>query len=217
MKTIAFATQKGGSGKSTLCLNCAVVAASDGHQVTIVDTDPQGTLVQWGKLRGDRPPDVRSVPGERLRSTLDELQAAGREYVFIDTHGGDTTRVDPLLAIVDYIVVPTRTSQADVWSVLTTIQALRELGKPFAVALNQTPPVGFRIVETKDATLTVGKAVPSPIVMRTDHQDALARGLGVSEFNPDGKAALELREMWTWLKAEVDGGTHGEVSLTAAE
>jgi chromosome partitioning protein len=217
MKTIAFATQKGGSGKSTLCLNCAVIAASDGHQVIIVDTDPQGTLLQWGKLRGDRPPDVRSVPGAQLRSALDELRAAGYEYVFIDTHGGDTARVDPLLAMVDYIVVPTRTSQADVWSVLTTITALKELGKPFAVTLNQTPPVGFRIVETKDATLTVGKAVPSPIVMRTDHQDALARGLGVSEFNPDGKAAAEMRQMWEWLKGELGGGSQRTFSLTAAE
>jgi len=217
MKTIAFATQKGGSGKSTLCLNCAVIAASDGHKVSVVDTDPQGTLVHWARLRGDRAPSVQAVGSGQVESVLHELRAAGHDYVFVDTRGGDAASLDPLLEIFDYIVVPTRTSQADVWSVLTTITALRQMGKPFAVVLNQTPPVGFRIVETKDATVNVGKAVPSPIVMRADHQDALGRGLGVGEFNPAGKAAAELREMWNWLKQEVDPVPQQDTTLTAAE
>lgn len=217
MKAIAFATQKGGSGKSTLCLNCAVVAAGYGHRVAVVDTDPQGTLVEWGRLRGDLTPGVRAVPPSQVPSVLDELRVEGCEYVFIDTPGGDLARLDPLLAAADFIVVPTRTSQADVWAVLATIKALRELGKPFAVVLNQTPPVGFRIVATKDATLSLGKAVPHPIVLRADHQDALARGLGVLEFNPSGKAAQEMREMWEWLKVEFEGGEHTEAALTAAE
>src|SRR5262245_18072738 len=120
MKTIAFATQKGGSGKSTLCLNCAVIAASDGHKVSVVDTDPQGTLVHWARLRGDRAASVQAVRSGQVESVLPELRASGHDYVFGDTRGGYAASLDPLLEIFDYIVVPTRTSQADVWSVLTS-------------------------------------------------------------------------------------------------
>jgi chromosome partitioning protein len=38
------------------------------------------------------------------------------------------------------------------------------------------------------------------VCLRTDHQDAYAAGQGVSEFAPHGKAADEIRQLWTWIK-----------------
>ncbi|MER2554860.1 MAG: ParA family protein, partial [Thauera sp.] len=38
MKTIAFLSQKGGSGKTTLAVHTAVAALEDGQRVVIVDT-----------------------------------------------------------------------------------------------------------------------------------------------------------------------------------
>jgi len=37
------------------------------------------------------------------------------------------------------------------------------------------------------------------IVLRNDHQDALAAGLGVTEYDSDGKAAEEVRGLWRWV------------------
>ncbi|MDQ3713877.1 MAG: ParA family protein, partial [Acidobacteriota bacterium] len=42
MQIISFVTQKGGSGKTTLAINCAVVAARKNKKVLIVDMDRQG-------------------------------------------------------------------------------------------------------------------------------------------------------------------------------
>ena len=44
MRTIAFTSQKGGTGNSTLAIGLAVVAMEDGERAFILETDPQGTV-----------------------------------------------------------------------------------------------------------------------------------------------------------------------------
>lgn len=44
MKTIAFASLKGGVGKTTTALNCAFAFARRGARTLLVDTDPQGGI-----------------------------------------------------------------------------------------------------------------------------------------------------------------------------
>ena len=51
MRTIAFLTQKGGAGKTTLAASLAEVAASTGETVIALDLDPQQSLVRWAKRR----------------------------------------------------------------------------------------------------------------------------------------------------------------------
>ncbi len=42
------------------------------------------------------------------------------------------------------------------------------------------------------------------IVMRNDHQDALAAGLAVSEFAPNGKSTDEIRGLWQWIETRLN-------------
>jgi RecA/RadA recombinase len=57
MKTIVFASQKGGAGKTTLAAHLAVAAvkAGDGPCV-LIDTDPQASLTDWWNGREDETP-----------------------------------------------------------------------------------------------------------------------------------------------------------------
>ena len=72
MRVMAFASQKGGSGKTTLAGHIAVQAESVGAgPVAIIDTDPQGSLSDWWNARRAQTPVFaqtfisRVVEGER--------------------------------------------------------------------------------------------------------------------------------------------------------
>ena len=53
MQTIVLATQKGGSGKTTLAIGLALAAMQAGHNVRLIETGPQGTLSNWQARRSD--------------------------------------------------------------------------------------------------------------------------------------------------------------------
>jgi chromosome partitioning protein len=38
------------------------------------------------------------------------------------------------------------------------------------------------------------------VVSRNDHQDAIGLGQGVTEYNPSGQAAGEIRRLWAWIE-----------------
>ncbi|MAG36169.1 MAG: chromosome partitioning protein [Dehalococcoidia bacterium] len=54
MRTIAFALQKGGTGKTSCSVTVAQMAAEAGHRVLMVDADPQGSASSW--LLTEAPP-----------------------------------------------------------------------------------------------------------------------------------------------------------------
>ena len=56
------------------------------------------------------------------------------------------------------------------------------------------------------------------IVQRNDHQDALGVGLGVTEYDPYGKAAEEIRDLWRWAwkSLTTESFEHGQNTIRAA-
>ena len=50
----------------------------------------------------------------------------------------------------------------------------------------------------------LGIVCPVRIVSRNVYQDAHGVGLGVQEFDPDGKAAEEIKALWLWIKRKME-------------
>lgn len=204
MNVIAFVTQKGGSGKTTLCVNLAVAAEAAGGRCLILDMDPQGTAEAWYHDREAATPKLVKLGADTLADAVRAAERQGFSHVFIDTPGRDEPSVAAAIRIADFCLVPCRPTPADMKATPATIATIRRLEKPAAFVLSQTPPRGFRIREAQTGLAVLGPVAPVMIVSRSIFQDAQGAGLGVGEFEPGGKAATEIDELWGWVLKKME-------------
>lgn len=203
MRTVAFVTQKGGSGKSTLCVGLAVAAQEAGASVCILEMDRQRTIGEWSQLRQSQPPEVALVEAPQLEPVLQRLAECDYDTVFIDTPGVDSPATLAAIRMADLCILPSRPTPPDLRAVKPTLAAVHRLQRPFAFVLNQTPARSYRVRDAAEGLIALGILPDVNIVMRTDHQDAVGTGLGVTEFNPRGPAAAEIRQLWSWVDARL--------------
>lgn len=208
MTVISFVTQKGGSGKTTLAINCGVAASQRGKRVLILDMDAQATAETWYQDReDDKPQVIRLVPAD-----LDRALRAAREkrfdVVLIDTPGRDEPGAAATIRASDFCIIPCRPSPADMKATPPTVETIRRLGKRATFVLTQTPPRSFRNREAEQGLSVLGLVCPVHIVLRNVYQDAQGAGLGVTEYEPDGKAAGEVRELWDWMSKKIRKATN---------
>jgi chromosome partitioning protein len=55
------------------------------------------------------------------------------------------------------------------------------------------------------------------VALRADHMDALACGLGVTEHDPRGKAAAEIRDLLEWVLGRLKRGAARLEAVPAPE
>lgn len=206
-KVLTLAARKGGSGKSTIAASLAVAAAQDGEGVALVDLDPQRSLADWHNRRD--PSDIARSPddGATLSDQLARLRGRpGISLIVIDTAGDFTPAVTDALRASDLTLVPVKPSVMDVTATERTVEALAVLKRPFAFVLSQAVPSSTgRAEQAAMALMERGRLAPVPITHRVDYLDAITMGQGVTEYAPSGRAAVEVRELWTWVKAELVG------------
>ena len=225
MHTIVMATQKGGSGKSTLSIGLAVAAKQAGHTVRLIETDKQGTLSNWQHRRGAVEPGVEAIYDARdIDARLEALERSGVTLTIIDTAAGINAATTAAIRHCDLCLIPSRPSVADIEATAATLSVARAWRKPFAFILNQTPiRGGHRIAEAttaldEEAPRDIADVLAQPfIVMRNDHQDALAAGRAVTEHAPSSKSAEEIRSLWNWVEMKLNGGVMIEEEEQPAE
>src|ERR687897_1211894 len=206
MKAITFVTQKGGSGKSTLCISLAIAAQEAGHSVCILEMDRQATISDWAEHRTRESPEVAQIEAAQLEGIIEQLRQTAYDYVLIDTPGVDSPGTLSAIRAADLCVIPCRPTPADLRAFKPTLAAVYRLEKKFAFVLNQTPPRSYRVRDAADGLAVLGILPDVNIVMRNDHQDAIGMGQGVTEFNPKGASAKEIRSLWAWLEKRMQAG-----------
>lgn len=204
VKVVALASQKGGSGKTTLACSLAVVAGECGLSVALADADPQGSSAAWYERRGVLVgPDVVRVSRSAVRDAV-QLARERYELLLLDTAGRMTASNDAL-ALADLVLVPCRPAIADIDAAVRTHSAASRIARSTAFVLAQVPGRGERRAQQAEDALSALAAVAAVRVgMRNAYADALALGLGVTEFEPRGKAATEMRELWSWVAGQLE-------------
>ncbi len=208
MRTIAFVTQKGGAGKSTLAASLAVAAQDTKETVCVVDMDPQGSLTNWARTRGCDDVTVVASGAARLPGTLAGLAAKGFTLAIIDTPGAEGPASSAAMATADLNIIPARPSLFDLWASANTRAALKAIGADFVFLLNQCPPAqqSARVRDGAEALEEMGALITPLILARVDYQEAARHGCGVTELNPNGAAAEEMRALWTSIRRRLARG-----------
>jgi chromosome partitioning protein len=213
MRTIAFVTQKGGAGKTTIAASLAVAAAGAGEKVMALDFDPQGSLARWGKRRSAANAPNRILVEQfeaarlsRLGAILERLADGGFTLAVFDTPGADSEAVRLVAERADLCLLPARPTLLDVEATAATFRAVYVAKRKAAFVLNQCPPThrSARASEAAKDLTSLGVLAEPMLSARIDFQDAVAAGLGVTEYAGEGRAAQEIRALWTWIRAQFE-------------
>src|ERR1700732_3971326 len=196
--TIAIVGQKGGKGKTTLAENLPAAATKARHAVAVIDLDPQTTATNWHDRREAETPTVVSCQVARLRFVLEEAQKNGVEMVFLDGPAKNAEATLEAAKAADLILLPIQPIINDIETLPAFRDLLRVAGdKPALVIVNNAPVQGSRHIHAPEAAQQAGFIV-CPVVLfhRAAVYDAPLPGLAVQEYEPDGKAALEIAQLY---------------------
>ena len=199
MKVLAVLSQKGGVGKTTLATSLAVAAESTGKSVALIDLDPQATASFWHDTRGKETPAVVSIQPIRLPAVLKAAEEQGTDLVIIDGAAVQREIAYDAAAVSDFVLVPTKPAVFDIKSMTETIKAVQQHDKPLAIVLNMISPTGVENTDAFDAAQVLGVDIcPITIGNRKAFFRSQGEGLAVQEYEPGGKAAEEIQELYAY-------------------
>ena len=128
---VAFISQKGGVGKSTLARALAAVAAHGGLKVTLADLDPrQQTLLQWQKARNENKvsPRITILAFENVNQALSSGPTS--DLIILDTPGRVDASTLAIARRAHLVVQPTGPSVDDLHPTVLVFHELAHAGIP---------------------------------------------------------------------------------------
>ncbi|HEX2814541.1 MULTISPECIES: ParA family protein [unclassified Sphingopyxis] len=205
MRVLALASQKGGSGKTTLSGHLAVQAQLAGAgPVVLIDIDPQGSLADWWNERETDLPAFAQTTVARLASDLEILRQQGFKLAVIDTPPAITMAIQSVIGVAELIIVPTRPSPHDLRAVGATVDLCERAGKPLVFVVNGATPKAKITSEAAVALSQHGTVAPITLHHRTDYAASMIDGRTVMEVDPNGRSAEEIRQLWTYVNDRLE-------------
>lgn len=197
---LVFASQKGGSGKTTLSGHLAVQAENSGAgPVALIDTDPQGSLAKWWNERDSETPAFAQVSVPDLQKDIATLRASGFRLIIIDTPPAVTSAIAEVIMHADLVVLPTRPSPHDLRAVGPTVDIVEYQHKPLVFVINAATARARITGETAVALSQHGTVAPITLHQRVDFAASMIDGRTVGEVNPNSRSAKEVADLWKYL------------------
>ena len=202
---------KGGSGKSTIATNLAIMRAQARHDVLLVDADDQGTAADFTVLRNATVPGGAGytciqLTGPAVRTEVMRLTAK-YDDILIDAGGRDTVSQRAALVLAHVLLVPFVPRSFDIWTldaVSTLVQEIRTVNPALRAYafINRGDASGTDNLEAAQLLQENAELVylETPILTRKAFGKAAAQGRAVTEIHPaDAKAIREIQALYDAL------------------
>jgi chromosome partitioning protein len=202
---------KGGSGKTTIAINLAVMRSKAGFDVILIDADDQESASDFTALRNKSLETGAGytcikLTGTNVRTETIRLKDKYQDII-IDTGGRDTTSQRAALTIANVLIVPFVPRSLDVWTldkvskVVDEIQAVNPNLTAYAF-INRADPRGTDNQEAEEILKSTSNLIfiDFPIVSRKAFGNATSAGNGVIELKPeDEKATEEIEALYKYI------------------
>lgn len=213
MHTLVLASQKGGSGKTTLAGHLAVQADMAGAgPVAVIDTDPQGSLAGWWNARKSESPHIVRTGLLDLGDALTRLEQGGFRLVVIDTPPAITLAISQVISYADLVIIPARPSPHDLRAVGATVDIAERVGKPIVFVVNAATARARITSEAAVALSQHGTVAPVIVKHHVDFAASMVDGRTVCEVVPNSASAMEVRDLWAYVQDRLFRIT-GDISL----
>lgn len=201
MHVLVLASQKGGSGKTTLSGHLAVEADQAGiGPVALIDTDPQGSLSHWWNSRAASSPHFAKVGLLDLGASLAQLESSGVKLAVIDTPPAITDAISQVVAHADLVVIPTRPSPHDLRAVGATVDIVERHNKPLVFVVNGATARARITGEAAVALSQHGTVAPITLHHRVDFAASMVDGRTVGEVVGKSQSTKEIHDLWVYLQ-----------------
>jgi chromosome partitioning protein len=131
--TTLVINSKGGSGKTTLATNLASYFAANRVPTTIMDFDPQGSTLNWLRLRANSAPKIygaNAAPQKTgLRSIGMHVPEGTRQLVIDGPAGATGLLLQEMVARAHCILVPVQPSTIDIHATANFVRDLLLIGR----------------------------------------------------------------------------------------
>jgi chromosome partitioning protein len=141
---VAFASSKGGVGKSTTCAAVGARLAQRGEQVLILDLDQNGTLARWGRKASIAGLTVKAIERDDFTNIFRETLVSGdTDHILIDLAGAREATVLKAIARSELVIIPAQASEPDLREALVVVSDIHD------VAEEKGAPITYRVLLTK--------------------------------------------------------------------
>jgi chromosome partitioning protein len=198
---ISLLNQKGGVGKTTLTVSIAVNLAKKGYKVLLVDSDPQGSALNWSANREDETPfSIMAMPKAILHKELPKFED-DYDIILIDGPPSVFNVTRSAVMVSDLVLIPVQPSPYDIWAVEPIVELVKDS------TLFDENKQAFFIINRKIVNTAIGREVvkvlqefdlpvmKSHICQRVSFAESAGAGQTITETEPKSTAGKEIEKL----------------------
>jgi len=206
-KTIALLQQKGGSGKTTTCMNLAGGLRELGYRVLVADMDKdKPDAWSWAAKSQTMKDLVKQIDEKQAREQIAALKEQC-DFLIIDTPPNFQTSALKAALLADLVVIPAAPSGMDLSGLLEAKDLALTAGRPYRLLGNRIAKNTTMSRSLLDVIEDDGQAFDAFIPQSVKFVEAEAAGLYIGEYAAESNAHFQTRRLAKELVAHFAGVT----------